>query len=307
MRIPYFGENSNEVMKKINESIFSDDILRIDLYKFIQENIEKDIVFYIKDYVYVWVDDIKFNYRDKECYLPYFDFDLYEEEKGRLDDNKGHLIIKDDKRYVRYNFEYKREKIELDKEYICYSLRQQKKFKVIFTKYNTDVFSIERLYDLYIQASYKDDNYEVLKHESGYHYINKKTTSYKNLERNKRVKYDLSEYKEEPKYEEYRDVRNYRYIEIVEKIGLISNEEIYKIRTLRFESYLYCNLRENNVPIDYDVKEWKKLGVTKDYIKYYGYEIKELPLFIKSYWLNDDVIKKRIKDKTYMRVNYGKI
>ena len=295
-RIPYFGTESNKIMEQINTSQISEEI-HTDLYSFVLDHIENDMVFVINDYIYSWVSDIKFNYRDKECFIPYYDFELYEESQ-RQNDNNGHLIVKNNKRYVRYNFDFKRLFVELNKDYVVYSTSQGKKFKIFFTGFYTGIFSVKNLYSLYLNACYNDDNYMVLKHESGYHYINKKTDSYKNLENIKRKKYFLPTYKSEKSFKDYRDVREYSYLEVVEKIGLFSNEEIYKIRRLRFESYLYCNLREENTPLDLD--NWKKLGVEYDYIKYYDNKV--LPLFIKSYWLNDDLIKKDVKQKTYMRV-----
>lgn len=303
-RIPYFGKNSNDIMLHINKAEIEDTI-ETDLYSFVINNISNDIVFVFEDYVYAWVSDIKFNYRDKECYIPYYKFDLYY-DTDRLNDNNGHLIIKDNKRYIRYNFDLATCKILLNTYYICYSVSQQKKFKIIFNRYYTGLFSINTLYKLYINSCYSDDNYLVVKHEGGYHYINKKTDSYKNLEGILRVKYDLREYKNK-EYIDYRDVREYKYIELVDKLGLIENSEIYKIRRLRFESYLYCNLREENQPMDYDKDEWNKLGKTYDYIKYYGYDKQVIPLFIKSYWLNDNLVTKKVKNKTYMRLQNGTI
>ena len=292
-RIPYFGKDSNKIMKQINTSHVKE-VIQTDLYSFVMNHLENDIVFVIKDYVYSWVSDIVFNYRDKECFIPYYDFDLYEETK-RVNDNNGHLIL-NDKRQIRYNFELKHLDIKLNEEYYIYSIRQEKKFKIVFTGFYTGIFSVKNLYSLYLNACYKDDNYTVLKHESGYHYINKKTESYKNLEKIKRRKYKLLDYKDAYSYKDYRDVREYTYLEVAEQIGVFQNIELYKFRRLRFESYLYCNLREENVPVDYE--NWKKLGVDYNYIKYYD-ERKVLPLFIKSYWLNDNKIEKEIKRKTY--------
>ena len=110
-RIPYFGKDSNKIMKQINTSHVKE-VIQTDLYSFVMNHLENDIVFVIKDYVYSWVSDIVFNYRDKECFIPYYDFDLYEETK-RVNDNNGHLIL-NDKRQIRYNFELKHLDIKLN-------------------------------------------------------------------------------------------------------------------------------------------------------------------------------------------------
>lgn len=290
-RIPYFGENSNEIMEMIND-VEAEEEYRCSLYDFVLSHLENDTVFVIKDYVYSYVSDIKFNYRDKECYVPYFDFDLYATEV--INDNRGHLIVKNGKRQIRYNFKSCKLDIKLNHAYTMFSISQRKKFKVIFTSYYTGIFSINRLYQLYLDSCYKDDNYVVLKHESGYHYINQKTSTYKNLEKNLRRKYKLPDYAEQEQEKDYRDVREYTYMEVMEKIGIFANTELYKIRRLRFEAYLYCSLREDLVPDD--CPEWQDLGTKYNYLK-----IKEtIPLFIKSYWLNKP--KKQVKYRTYMRM-----
>lgn len=294
-RIPYFGKESNCIREEINTSQI-EDIITTDLYSFVMNHLENDTIFIINKYFYSYVSDIKFNYRDKRCFIPYYAYSLYPDRLLTVNDNNGHLIVEDDHRYVRYNFEYSELEVKLNTEYLVYSIRQRKKYKIIFNRYYTEIFSIEMLYKLYFNSCFKEDNFLVLKHEKGYHYINRVTDEYKNREKILRAKYELPEFKSNS-YKDYRDVREYKYYDLLERVGLFTVDELYKYRRLRFESYLYCNLREENIPVDFD--EWKELGKTKDYIKYIGE--KEIPLFIKSYWLNDNLVTKKTRQRTYMR------
>lgn len=297
--IPFFGEEQNNIVKKIKESKISKEI-SIGLYEFIQQfGYENTAVYIIDNQYFSWVNDTKFNYRDKEVYIPYFTYKLYSTGKKRRSDNKGH-IIRDKDNYFSIRYEYKvcKKVIGLGTEVEIYDFSTESRIKVIFTDWIKDSdFSIERLYNLYLVSCYREDDFYLNKHLGGYHYIDKTVEKFSNVERNLRREYNLLDFAEDNVFfKGYRDVREFKFEEVFSKESILSQSETYKIRRLNFESYLYCILRKHLEPIEIDFKkEWLSLTRGKNYIKY-GNKIK---LIIKNYWLDDSNYK---NTRTWSRV-----
>ena len=88
------------------------------------------------------------------------------------------------------------------------------------------------------------------------------------------------------KNDNYRDVREYTYSDVLSKYGLVQNIEPYTKRRLRFEAYLFSCLRNGLL----DTLDYKN-GI---------YKIgKDIKLIIKQYWLNKDNI--HFPNKTWMK------
>jgi hypothetical protein len=180
---------------------------------------------------------------------------------------------------------------------IIYNLKTSEKIRVTTKKYYNDEFSIEKLYQNYIDSCYMDNSLVSHIYDNGYHYISKNIEGVENKENRLCKEYDLPRYNENSiRDKEYRDVRNFKYEEMIQRVGMRSNYEPYKLRRLRFESKIYCLLRQHSEPKEESFRYvWNSLGKTKDYIKY-GKGIK---LIIKSYWLDD---YKPITKKSWSRV-----
>jgi len=291
--IPYFGEyNQNIYNKIINSKVTSE--LNIDsIYRLINTYAYSKIVVVIDNKWLTWLNDIKFNYRDKKCYIPYYSYKLYSvSEKTYKYNNQGHLIIENNHLVLRYDYTYNQLNIsDSNISLILYNIDTQEKFKVNTKNWISEQrFSIDKLYKLYINSSYKEDRYNIKKHLGGYHYISRQPKEFKNKEKQYRELYELDDYSKETidcfynqEYDDYRDVRNFKYEEVIQRYGMVDNTEIYKIRRLRFESYLYCILRADILS---DNQEFNtKLALLKsgkEIIKY-GSDIK---LIFKRYWIN---------------------
>lgn len=288
--IPYFGEQTQEIV---------DSILNIDtdiiyekkydsLYDLILSNIDKHIIVVIDNKWLTWLNDIVFNYRDRECYIPYYTYkeQLITDRTFRTN-NKGHLILDGDNIRVRYEYSYHKLNITVDNLALdCVDIDTQERLIVRTNNWiNEAAVDFDKLHKLYVESSYKDDDFIMNKHAGGYHYITLSPKEFVNRERKLREQYDLSDYSEDFYYiKDYRDVRQYKYEEVIKLNGLLDNIELYRERRLRFESYLYCCLRAglfNNIQFK---KHIYKLG-------------KELKLIIKDYWL-DNIDK---PNKTYIR------
>lgn len=288
--IPYFGEQTQEIV---------DSILNIDtdiiyekkydsLYDLILSNIDKHIIVVIDNKWLTWLNDIVFNYRDRECYIPYYTYkeQLITDRTFRTN-NKGHLILDGDNIRVRYEYSYHKLNITVDNLALdCVDIDTQERLIVRTNNWiNEAAVDFDKLHKLYVESSYKDDDFIMNKHAGGYHYITLSPKEFVNRERKLREQYNLSDYSEDFYYiKDYRDVRQYKYEEVIKLNGLLDNIELYRERRLRFESYLYCCLRAGLFNDIQFKKHIYKVG-------------KEIKLIIKDYWL-DNIDK---PNKTYIR------
>lgn len=294
--IPYFGSDNNEIYEEIlNCDTKNIEQTSISIYELSNISLKCNYIVIIDGKWLSWLHDITFNYRDKKCYIPYYTYETYRTEKNTYkSDNKGHLILNDGSIDIRYEFCLSEISIDIGTELVLYNIETHKNMQAVLDKWiDTDKYSIEMLYNLYIDSCYKEDDFIYLKHLGGYHTINVNIKAYSNREKKLREEYNLSTYSNLSKaYEKsYRDVRNYKYEEVIQLVGMRDTIENYNIRKLRFESYLYCNLRNNSISDDKQFNElFSQLGKTKDIIKY-GDNIK---LIFKSYWLDEyrPIVKK---------------
>lgn len=292
--IPYFGEKTQEIYEFIQSNRYDEaaiaEVSYDSLYELIISNIDNNLVVIIDNKWLSWLNDIKFNYRDKEVYVPYYEYKTFKTPKDTYkSNNSGHLILNNGHIDIRYDYKYKKFKLDINKLSLkCLDVNTLE-IKVLTTsKWISDnEFKTDKLYNLYINSSYKDDDYLVNKHAGGYHYIDRENLMFRNREKQLRKEYGFRDYdySDNIKYDsDYRDVRQYKYDEVIKEFGFIENDKLYRIRRLEFEVYLYCCLRHG----DLDNLKFKhhiyKLG---DSIK----------LIIKDYWL--DNISKPVK--TYIK------
>lgn len=308
--IPYFGEQTQEIaediIKELNNSTQIKEIQYNSLYELIMLNINSRVLVIIDNKWFSWLNDIKFNYRDKECYIPYYSYELYTiTDRNFRSNNKGHLILDslNSLLSIRHSYKYHKQYITIKNglELTLYNLDTAELFKATTHKWIEAPASTEstestestdeqeqilsKLYDLYIKNCYRDDDFMINKHQGGYHYINKNPKEFKNKERHYREQYGLETYTIDFKYEQdYRDVRQYKYEDVVKEFGLINTLDSYRERRLKFEVYLYTNLRVGTLSNLKFKHGFYKMG-------------NNLKLIIKHYWL-DNIDK---PNKTYIK------
>lgn len=288
--IPYFGENNNELWKTIIYADINCTRFYKSVYNFINEHINKKVVAIIEDKYITWLNDIKFNYRDKQLYIPYYSFKEKQiPNKVYKTDNKGHMQLSEDFKQVILRYEYNYEKLIIrlnNFRLILFDLDTKEKYYAELSEYNwynSDEFNIEELYQLYIDSCYEEDDFLINKHQGGYHFISKNIPNFENKERKLRELYDLCDYSAYNIVDkDYRDVRQYKYEEVIQKEGIRNTLDLYKIRRLKFESTLFCILRQHIKSNDTEFNmELDKLYAGKQIIKY-GNNIK---LIFKNYWV----------------------
>ena len=297
--VPYFGLDTQEIEENIKTLSISFCKEYDSLYELVQEEKSEDKVVVIEDGEDTWLSffrDIKFNYRDREVFIPYYVFDIMElkgaEYKNRY---KGHIFKNEDGLLIRYNYQLCKRIINLDYNFlILYDFESNQKYKVVFRNYfNSSVFDIQGLYDKYINSCVDYEDYLLFKHVEGYHLISRRVDKIKNEEQNFRKKFGLSDYRETNVDIYYRDVRNLSKDNFDIKIGVEFFETPYWERLLDFESLLFCILRVKDKiePNDLDfAKEWEELGGKRSFIKYGN---RGVPLIFKSYWM--DGVTRKIK------------
>ena len=297
--IPYFGENNNEIYERIITGVKNGACKEkryTTIYKLIHENIDNKLVVIIDGHWLTWLNDIRFNYRDHKCYIPYFTYELYSVDGSkRRSDNKGHLLLKDGpsgkELFIRYNYKY--EKLELSENNFrlnVYNLDTNEFMVLCSNNWINYTFDMNELYEKYIDSCFKNDDYLLNKHMGGYHYITRTVDKFVNKEKLIRNDLGLRHYSEIQACDsDYRDVRQYKYEQVVQMKGLRESlSKLYKLRRLDFDCLIYCIMRENAIPYNCSDEfkiDWEKLGTKEgnDYIKY-GKDIK---LIIKSYWKNE--------------------
>lgn len=296
--IPYLGKENNDIRETILDMEIISEI-EVNLYSFINsEDIHSKLVVVDNKWL-TWLDDIVFNYRDKKCYIHYWKYDIMPLDESLVKrDSFQYLIEKDGTYYLRYNYEYCEIKIDINTELIIYDLDKEEKYKVIIKDWLLEKrFDIEKLYKLYIESSFYDDNI-TRDREYGRYYIDK--FSKKLTNRELKLRYDLfiDTFKENQTISEddFRDVRNYTLEHIWTRYGMLDTLDTYKDRRLKFDSYLYCILRANIESNNSEFNnEWYKLGINRNIIKY-GDNIK---LIFKDYWKDGIEVKKY---QTWMRI-----
>ena len=275
----------------------------IDLYEVVS-SLDKYVIIINNKYL-SWGKDIRFDYRDLLIFLPYFQYD---KKAINTDKRHKHLDFDGENTNIHYNFELKL--------HIFYNYASNyKNFDIYFadihtlTVYHTNLndlkfsmqgFSIEELYNRYLNASYFDEAWEDVDFKNNYHWIGIEKNL--NIEAGLRSSHALPTWKlgktkactdivKEVFY--YTDIRLYDYETLSSIYDFeLNTDMLYYKRRYEFEAYLLLGVLEGLDFVETDFQEkYEKLGVTLNYIKYE----KEgaFPLFLKHYYTLNSVMKKK--------------
>ena len=156
--IPYFGENTQEIEEMIHSKQISCTKYYQSLWDLIQsEKLDNKIVI-INDEQGEWLTylrDIKFNYRDKVVFIPYYQYKIFEIEYAKnYKKYKGHILFRDDTALIRYDYKLCKNEINLNNNTILlYDFNTDLKYNVTFENYfEYAEFDIDYLYKLYLNS-----------------------------------------------------------------------------------------------------------------------------------------------------------
>lgn len=300
--IPFLGENNTHLKYKIlnRKPDTFEEISLYSLYKDVEPN--KKIVIIDSKWI-TWLEDTNFDYLKHTAYLKYYTYKrLLTSYKINLKDiskDENHLEYTEDGQvYVRYAYKLNKLSLNIGSKLLIYNIDTDILTEYTITSFvDTEfTFSILQLYELYKNACYKDTG-----HNSGYTLIYKEIPQFKNIDAVLRKENSLDTWddKKSSSYHSrnddvgYRDVRIYEYNTFIEKFGTgyIEGKYTYKYRKLFFESYLYCAMRADIVPIDGKEYNWDTLGKSRSYIKIKDAQI---PFFIKCEWLDHNTLESKM-------------
>lgn len=292
--IPYFGVDTIEKEKRLIKINDKDIQTReySQLYSFIQENINKKALVIIDNQWFTWLNDIEFNYRDKTVSIPYYKYNIEWVENCHDINSKGHIIVQDDRTKIgiRYDFELNKQELKSIDQLKIYKVDSDELEIATWNRWmdnsdldKTDADILDKLYELYKNQAIKSQDSD---HLGGYHFI-LKHTGFQNIEYQKRQQLSLGVFKSDRyKYDEYRDVRQYRQTELtsvdkenLEKVKSSNQNEWLKHnrdRRLAFESYLYTLCRSgrlDNIKFNHGIYKISRPG-------------QAVKLIIKQYWLD---------------------
>lgn len=318
---PYWGENTfNDIrnipeleleeltLEKISELCNDRGLLYDvkDIYTLFLSLAELDFLFLYGDSeaFLSWCRDIRFNYRDRYIFIPFYTYDTKTVVVDRKVVNQKFLDVVDDRTvHVRYNFSLKKTVVNnrkdnfSEKELYLYDYISKKKYHLALPTIpfiEKGVFSLNELSDRYINSAYFLEEGVTSEDWKKYFPVNNKKRWNKEYQFRKSLNLPL--YKDSFIDIGYSDVRQYSYHELFEGVRLEEESEPFWLRIYKFEAYLYCIMAEGLDPIEEEYNSnFRQLGKTKRHITIQGVK----PLILKHYY-KDNVTMRR---KSYERYN----
>lgn len=254
---------------------------------------------------FTWCHDIKFNYRDRLLFIPYY---IYDEEpySGNLRASGIDKIkFSNGDYHIKHSFEYRTRVIDdRDTGYKDYNLtlfspKSGHYISISFEEnlpYLDEVPSLEELHRLYLDSAYFTDDYSAYM-EYATRYI-RTTNKYKdNYEHVLRNRLGLPTFITNFVELRYQDVRSYPYEELHGDKEVVSDKSKFLPRLVRFESYLYCMCASGVTPTEVDEKEYEELGKTTRFISYGDSK----PVIIKYYYKNNPNMRRKSYERYQQR------
>lgn len=290
-KLPYFGENSYDVIDKLRKSKTSSTIVYKTMFEFITaEAINKNALVVISGGTNVqvaWLKDAVFNYRDKEAFIPYFTYSTIASALPPAKTlAKGHMLLNKDRTewLIRYNFKLKKLLLTIGTKIKLFDTVTLKKYDVTVENWYEDTFDMNTLWAYYILSSYRKEDKLLNGFEPGYTYIARQFKGFTNYEHQIRKSRELRTFDAFYEDIDFTDVRHYRYEELF-KNSLNESETFYKIRRLKFDCLLYSIIQQGSLPTDEKTKERYKKLMQQECIMCYKPTNRDDPaLILKSYW-----------------------
>lgn len=253
-----------------------------------------------------WCSDISFNYRDRKIVIPYYSFSRVE-CNTKFDYSETDYIDSIGKNKISLKYAFKlnlltvddRETGErLDNLYV-YDYESKLVYLINLSGLpylSSETFSMEDLYNRYINSAYIVSDLVMEKEKWKYYSIENPKGRYINIEHKQRSNRGLPHYFD--KYNvnyKYRDVRHYNFEELMGYF-LVDDESDFSLRLYLFEAYLYCIFAQKLEVLEDDYKTgfnalFESNSYRKRFLKVSYHDKGRYPLILKDYYCD--------------RVNYG--
>lgn len=354
--IPYWGKETHKDIENLNDlpleklslsefyARYKEVLIKADLFSdFNHKNINSpsnlslyhftlavgllNLVYVIQDrdnpqmYYTSWGKDVRFNYRDRYAFIPYYTYnEIYIETQRKLEDSP-YLNIDNETKELKLKYDFSLEKFIIHDRLEDFSVKSLtvydiKKHALIEVDIDTipllpneiKEFSLVDLNKRYQNSAFIYYSYfEAEKHEAkkkdveleeqgvkGYSYILVKDSPI-SKESRIRKEQDVPTYKNDSyKPIAFQDMRGYKFNEMYSDFDIFSFTEQedalfsspFWYRRHIFEAYLYCIFAQNLKPIEVEYQEqFNQLGVTETSVTF---NLARKPLVLKHYYTDKD-------------------
>lgn len=312
--IPYWGESTFEDMRtlarKFEEVQIEDYVSASDMFTLFHELGSKNYVFILREKdgtFFSWCKDIRFDYRDKVVYIPYY---TYSEKSVKTSKEYKHLDRIGDTINVHYGFQARLMPVyvptlnyKIAELYVA-NIEELAIFRVqISENYLEDSPSIDQLYRAYLNASYFDEEWSQIDFKNNYHWIGAEKGL--NMEYAVRASQHLPVWalkdnrEATPQCKKFLnccDIRLYDLQTIQTMFDFDLHTELqYWERRYLFDAYLLFSVMSGKAWRELEFNErWKQLGTKYEFIKYGS---SDFPLYLKHYYKLDDKFNRRSYEK----------
>lgn len=274
---------------------------------------------YQPNYFLSWARDVRFNYRDRMMFAPYFAFSVSEVQAStayQTNELLDAVVLVNDVPVepeevedsdnsttetctiaLKHSFSYRLHLLD-DRdtgfrrdELLVYDPRRKQGYRLTLTGlpyFQEETFSLADMYERYINAAYiQSENFDF--DWTKYLRIQAKGVS-PSPEQRLRKKFGFPNYFDAFKEYRYQDVRQYHFEELYGRQMRLDSDQPYWRRILDFESYIYCVTAQNAHPVETEyLQQYNELGIKSRHFSYGTGK----PLVLKYYYKNSPTLSKK--------------
>jgi hypothetical protein len=253
-----------------------------------------------------WCRDIRFNYRDRNIYIPYFEYETEQRTFKRTLLENAFLDMPNPKTLnIRHNFKLSSTKVNDRKDstnidsLLLYDHINKIKYHLPYPSLPYLIqpdFSLADLAERYLNSAYIES--EVVEDTDWKKYLKVGTKGKKSKEHKIRLKAGLKLYANQYTDMTYTDVRKYTFEELNNGSHLrLDDTKPFWERVFEFEAYLYCIFAQG---IKVQEQEYQSdfvlLGVSKRHLTY---DKSTKPLILKHYYTDKTMQTRRKSFERY--------
>lgn len=224
-----------------------------------------------------WCWDIRFNYRDREIFIPYYSYNTFLHKAIERDLSNTYLNIytlEDNKKYISVRYAFEMNKFVVDNRKECYRTESIRVYHPTTDNYYQlnisnlpyyaeSIFSVHELLRRHTNYKFLLSEFDLTSKEHQYLDFNYK----KSREKSIRTKEGFKTYSDNFTDLNYQDIRTYVVSPFSDEANEMTTDDDYVTRVYDFESYLYCLFAQQSEPYEPEFKQlWLDLGSKKRFI-----------------------------------------